>query len=125
MLEKEKVMEGLKCCNFTNCGACPYAGMKRCMHILHEDAFVWLRAPEPPAVMANIEAILSIIRKKNSDLFNLQIKTLTDDDFPGWESAVHKMAHLRELETRLTLISVQIKSLGLEVEKIAEQTDQI
>lgn len=75
--------------------------------------------------MSVIENIQSIIRKKNSDLFNLQIKALKDDDFPRWESAAQKMALLREFETRLTLIAVQIKSLEMEVEEIAQQTDQV
>lgn len=75
--------------------------------------------------MSDIESIQSIIRKKNNDLFNLQIKALKNDDFPCWESAVQKMALLREFETRLTLIAVQIKSLELEVEEIAQQTDKV
>lgn len=75
--------------------------------------------------MSDIESIQSIIRKKNNDLFNQQIKALKDDDFPRWESAVNKMTLLREFETRLTLIAVEIKSLELEVEKIAEQIDQV
>lgn len=33
--------------------------------------------------MSDIESIQSIIRKKNNDLFNLQIKALKDDDSPG------------------------------------------
>lgn len=32
--------------------------------------------------MSDIESIQSIIRKKNNDLFNQQIKALKDDDFP-------------------------------------------
>ena len=75
--------------------------------------------------MSDIENILAIIRKKNNDLFNLLIKALEDDDFPIWESAVQKMALLREFETRLTLIAAQIKSLELEVKEIAQQTDKV
>lgn len=75
--------------------------------------------------MSDIESILSIIRKKNNDLLNLQIKALKDDDFPSFENAMHKMVHLRDYETRLTLIAVEIKSLRLEVEKIAKQADQV
>lgn len=42
--------------------------------------------------MSDIESIQSIIRKKNNDLFNLQIKALKNDDFPRWKNAVQKMA---------------------------------
>lgn len=75
--------------------------------------------------MPDIESILSIIRKKKNDLFNLQIKAVTDGDFPCFENAMHKIVLLREYETRITLIAVEIKSLRLEVQKIAEQADQV
>ena len=75
--------------------------------------------------MSDIENLQSIIRKKNNDLFNLQIKALKDDDFSRWESAVQKMALLREFETRLTLIAVEIRALNLEVEEIADKIDQV
>lgn len=76
-------------------------------------------------MISNIEAIQSIIRKKNNDLFNSSIKALKDDDYPRWEIAVQKMGRLREFETRLTLIAVQIKSFEREVEDIADQVDSL
>mgnify|MGYP006967307908 CR=1 FL=1 len=75
--------------------------------------------------MPNIENIQSIIHKKNNDLFNIQIKALQDGDYTAWESVVHKMVRLREFETRLTLIDVEINSLRREVEEIEKQIDQI
>lgn len=75
--------------------------------------------------MQDIDGILSIIRKKNNDLFNQIIKAIGEGDYSKWESSCHKMSHLREFESRLTLISVQIHSIRLEVEEIAQQVDQI
>jgi hypothetical protein len=63
MLEKEKVMEGLKCCNTNNCGACPYAEVKRCLHVLHEDAFTLLRAVEIKSLGPEVDEIAKQVDK--------------------------------------------------------------
>lgn len=75
--------------------------------------------------MSDIENIQSIIRKKINDLVNLQIKADKDDDFPLWESAENKIERLREHETSLTLIALEIDSIKLEVEEIGQQTDKV
>ena len=52
MPDREKVMNGLKCCSEIKekCDDCPYSGVLRCMMVLKRDALELLKAQEPRAV---------------------------------------------------------------------------
>lgn len=48
MIDKEKVIKGLKLCVVTGdfCGECPYDGMTSCIEKLHDDTLAMLKEKE-------------------------------------------------------------------------------